>query len=281
VKGGHALPGEFFYSFEEWVAELEKICNAYNESVQNGKMLDGLSASQAFVQLRKSPPIQLPPQLRYLLARHRRELTVKTNGVEIQIGRRKFIYKDEQTSAKVHERVLAWFSPEEPDSICITDLNQKNPFTVRRASVVDAFDADPDAVERAMRENHAQTKHPRTLWGNLCRNQPEEFRRARREIVLASPSAVALGEAMTAQKSLSNDAANEHDRLRTKGDRIARKMGLPTAGRRVDADGWSFRGSHQGRTSSASANSASPASRTRSTSCSLTLVLRVSTRSPP
>lgn len=236
VKGGHAHPGEYFYSFEEWVRELERICNAYNAAPQNGKLLDGATPETAFVQLRSSPPIQLPPQLRYLLARHRREVTVKTNGVEIQIGRRRFIYKDEQTGAKIGERVLAWFNPEEPDTICITDLNHKNPITVRRASVVDAFQASPEAIERAKQENAAQTKHARTLWGKLRRNFPEEFQRARRDIVLASADAVALGVSMDQQRQASNTQAQQQDKLRTKGDRLARKLGLENSRRRVDAE---------------------------------------------
>ncbi len=236
VNGGSAHPSEFFYSIDEWVRELEKICNAYNAAVQNGKLLDGLTPEEAFVNFRKSPPIQLPPQLRYLLARHRREVTVKPNGIEIQIGRRKFIYKDERTGSKVHERVIAWFNPEQPESICVTDLNRKNPFTVRRASAVDAYQADPEAIERAQRENAAQTKYVRTRWGQLRKNFPEEFQRARRDAVIAPRDAVALGIAMNEQQQQSNVAAQEHDRLRTKGNRIARKLGLDTAGRRITPD---------------------------------------------
>jgi hypothetical protein len=234
VAAGKAHPAEFFFSMPEWVAELEKICNAHNAERQEGKLLGGHSPASAFVALRGSPPIQLPPEYRYLLARNRVETTVKINGVEVRVGSRKFTYKDERTSAKIGERVLAWFSPEDPESICVTDLQSKNPFTVRRCTLVDAYEADPEQLAQAMRENHAQTKHSRTVYGQLRKDFPEEFMRSRRRMVLASPEVAALGENINAQREELNADAVKDDRLRKRGGDAARKIGLRTHGQAMD-----------------------------------------------
>jgi hypothetical protein len=232
VASGEAHPGEFFMSYPETVRKYEEVCNAFNHEPQNGAMLDGLSPIEAFVKFRKSPPIFLPPELRYLLARCRVETTVKANG--IRIG--KFWYKGERTSALVHERVLAWFNPEDPESICVTDLNQKNPFTVSRAASVPAFDASPEEIAQAERENYAQTKYQRTLYRKLVHDFPEEFQRRRRNIVLAPAETAALGVEMETQRLENNKAAVKAEALREKGNRLARDVGLPGIGRRASEE---------------------------------------------
>jgi len=230
VGRGEAHPSEFFYSHPEVVKVYEGICNNFNEEPQNGKMLEGLSPRAAFEKLQESPPMKLTPELRYLLARSRVETTVKPNG--IQIG--KFWYKGERASALVGQRVLAWFNAEHPESICVTDLDHKNPFTLRRTDEVPAFDATPEQFAAAERANHAQTKYQRTLFGNLIHNFPEEFLRRRRGVVIAPEQAVALGIEMENQRQQNNEEATKTERRRAKGERHARAVGLNGLGRRVD-----------------------------------------------
>lgn len=232
VERGEAQPQEFFMSHPEAVRKYEDACNVFNHDPQNGKMLDGLSPIEAFVKFRESPPIILPPELRFLLARCRVETTVKANG--IQIG--KFWYKGAPASAKVHERVLAWFNPEDPESICVTDLKQKNPFTLGRAIDVPAFDATPEEIQQAKRINHAQTKYTRTLFGKLVHDFPEEFQRRRRDVVIASAETVDLGKAMESQQARATAIAQQSKTMRTKADRLAHQLGIGTPGRLVDAD---------------------------------------------
>ena len=50
VEAGRCHPGECFYSYADWVARLNVLCDAYNDEPQGGKMLAGLSPRQAFVQ---------------------------------------------------------------------------------------------------------------------------------------------------------------------------------------------------------------------------------------
>ena len=102
---------------------------------------------------------------------------------------------------------------------------------------MDAFDATSEEIQRAERENHAQTKYARTLYANLQHNFPEEFMRHRRSIVIAPLAAVALGAAIETQRQHNNDVAQQADRIRTKGQRHARNIGLPSVSRNLDAEG--------------------------------------------
>lgn len=232
VLRGEAHPAEYFYSHIEAARQYERICNEFNHEPQNGEMLAGLSPQQAFVQFCESPPIKLEPQQRYLLARSRVETTVTRNG--IRIG--KFLYKGEHASALIGERVLAWFNAEDPESICVTDLAQQNPFTLGRAAAVPAFDATPDEIERAERENAAQTKYPRTLIGRLHHDFPQEFQRCRRNVVIAPPEVNALGTEMEAQRQEISEAARQAESQRKQAERHARNIGLSGAGTRIDAE---------------------------------------------
>jgi hypothetical protein len=177
-----------------------------------------------------------------LLARHRVEVTVGVNGVKVPIGGRTYTYKDEQTSALVHERVLAWFNTDDPDTICVTDLNQKNPVTVRRETEPDAYQPDPESMARAQRENYAQTKHRRTKWATLKKNFPEVFQRARRSVMIdptgAAPvlNTLMLGAEMDEQRKAVTADGQAQDRLRDKGGRLERKLGLRPTGRHVDSE---------------------------------------------
>ncbi len=229
VLRGDAHPGEFFYSHPEMVSLIARICDDFNEEPQNGAMLDGLSPRQAFEKFRESPPIEIPVEFRYLLARSRIETTVKANGVRVG----KFFYKGEAAGALIGQRVIAWFNAEDPETICVTDLNSKNPVTLGRDIPVAAFDATPEELERAERLNHAQTKYQRTLYATLKKNFSEEFLRQRRRFVAPACSAD-LGSEMASQREASNVAARQQEKLRIEGNRYARKIGLENSGRRLD-----------------------------------------------
>lgn len=235
VERGDAHPSEYFYSQEELLQELVRICNAFNHEPQNGKMLQGKSPCDAFVALRASPPVVLPENLRYLLARSRVEVTVKHTGIKVN----RFTYKGEAASALIGQRVLAWFNAEDPETICVTDLDGKNPFTLRRETPIPAFDATPEEMAQAKRENHAQTKYPRTLYAKLQKDFPEEFLRARRH-VLAPDSARELGVEMERQRAVTAAEAKQADRLQSKAAELSRRIGItanprPASAERVEA----------------------------------------------
>ncbi|HTD65327.1 MAG TPA: hypothetical protein VK846_02200, partial [Candidatus Limnocylindria bacterium] len=134
VKGGKEHPTEFFYSFEEWQLRLREICEQYNAAPQRGKMTEGRSPDDAFEEFQNpnDPPIRFDAACRYLLAHHQRKLSVKRTGINFKIGKQTYTYVNERTGQLVGEDVIAWFNPELPDVLCVTDLNRENPFAVER-----------------------------------------------------------------------------------------------------------------------------------------------------
>ena len=138
VDAGRCHPGEWFYSYAEWVARLNALCDAYNDEPQGGKMLAGRSPRQAFVKLQAEPPIRLDDTTRYLLASHRRVEKVTARGLTVRIGRAAYTYKSEATGRLIGQRVLAWFDVEDPSLITLTTLDQKDPVTVARETVLRA-----------------------------------------------------------------------------------------------------------------------------------------------
>ena len=52
------------------------------------------------------------------------------NGIRIEIGKEIFKYHDANVGRLVGEKVLAWFNPEMPELLTVTDMNHKNAFCV-------------------------------------------------------------------------------------------------------------------------------------------------------
>ena len=111
-------------------------------------MLAGLSPRQAFVKLQAEPPIRLDDTTRYLLASHRRVEKVTARGLTVRIGKVAYTYKSEATGRLIGQRVLAWFDVEDPSLITLTTLDQKDPVTVARETVLPAWRASQKPSRR-------------------------------------------------------------------------------------------------------------------------------------
>jgi len=232
VKAGRAHPAEWFMSFEQWRSNLEEICAAFNAEPQDGKRLRGLSPEEAFLKFSEGPPVRLTDETRHLLASHRRQVKVGKNGIRIQIGKTAYVYKSAETGALEGERVLAWFTPQNPDLLSVTDLDCRHPFTVRRSTDVLAIGADDATIAEALRENAAHSRYARTLYGKIKRQYPEEFERLRKRPALTDRTTSQLGRKMTEQKAQLETEGKLEERLLRKGRRLSRDMGMRLAGRR-------------------------------------------------
>lgn len=140
VKYNRIHPSERFYDFDGWYNRLGEIITTYNGSIQDGR-LNGISPNQAFDQFLdiNDPPVQYSPKLQYMLAYHKEEREVKPSGIQFQVGKNTYRYYGEELGHLVGRRVLAWFDPENPDSITVTDLNRTNPIRVPRGQSVSAM----------------------------------------------------------------------------------------------------------------------------------------------
>jgi hypothetical protein len=150
------------YSFDRWFERLGEICVRYNRARQDGK-LGGLSPDEAYEKFQdmNNPPVKFDAATRHLLSTHKRAVRVTDNGITIQIGKQKFVYRNRQTGELKGRTVLAWFNSEDPSVLCVTDIQQKNAFAVERVQTLNGVDDDPQdlaAGMQQMREHQAPVR---------------------------------------------------------------------------------------------------------------------------
>ena len=173
-------PGELFLSFEEWETELGRIIERYNGTSQDGKVLRGLSPDEAFEKYwpHDNPPSKLDASCWHLLAHYAKPVPVTTNGICFRIGGKKYVYRNERTGQDRGKTVFAWFDPECPEILCVTDLNKKNPYLVERATDVD-FMAEPgdQVLQRELAKAAAHSAYPKARFHVLKSKFAPSFRR--------------------------------------------------------------------------------------------------------
>jgi len=143
VEARKVHPSKYFYSYEQWIKRLGEIIAAYNSAPQfHSRIIGPLSPEAAFEKHLNltDPPMQFSAGIRFLLANHKEVRPVTMNGVTLQFGKVKFTYRGAQISHLVGRQALAWFDPENPDVLALTDLNHKNPICVPRAQEVNALE---------------------------------------------------------------------------------------------------------------------------------------------
>ena len=179
VEREQVHPSEHFRSLDEWVARLEEICADYNASKQDGKMTGGNSPDAAFEKFEKrdDPPTKLPAGCRYLLSHHKRPERVTGNGVTLRFGKQVYNYRNAETGKRIGQMVLAWFNPELPEIITITDMKRENAFTVERTQEVPAMDAPPDLLAQEMGRIGDHMSYARTRYRTLKAKFSVPFRR--------------------------------------------------------------------------------------------------------
>jgi hypothetical protein len=173
-------PGELFLSFDEWHDQLEQIIHRYNAASQGGKVLQGLSPDEAFEQFwpHSNPPTRLDANSWHLVAHYVRPVPVTTNGICFRIGSKSFVYRNEWTGQDRGKTVLAWFDPECPEFLCVTDMNRQNPYLVERSTPVDFLAAPGDPVfEREIAKAASHSAYPRARYNVLKARFAPTFRR--------------------------------------------------------------------------------------------------------
>jgi len=210
VERGEAHPSEFLYSHAEWCRELEKACAAFNHERQNGRYLPGLSPREGYEKFFGEVPLmRLDDDCRYLLADEKRREKVGRNGITIRDYGGVFNYKGDRTGELEGQRVLCWFSPENPELLSVTDLSGRNPFVLERSTSAAFMDAPREVLAQAMRENAAHNGYRRALYSKIANNFSAAFMQRMFRQNLPDRKTAALGHAMREQA-----AAFEQDQKR-------------------------------------------------------------------
>ncbi len=223
VKARKLDPQGHFMDREQWIDELGRLAEAYNSTRQDGKMCAGLSPDEAFEKCRNlaDPPIQFSAQCRYLLAHHKRPVVVTSNGITLRFGKQAFNYRNAATGNLRGQNVLAWFNPEMPEILTVTDMNRQNPFCVSRSPDVPAMDASPEILEQEYARIAAHGSHARERYKILKAKNPITFRP-----MLADRATVELGAEIGQQREALETVRREDERMETKGRRMSNKLGM-------------------------------------------------------
>jgi len=183
----------FLLSKVEWVRQLERIFERYNDEGQGGK-LGGLSPHAAWEKLFNyaNPLMKLPARLRYLLANHRKPMRVTRNGLRLTFKGQPHWFRNGETGGLIGRDVLVWFPTDEevPESITITDMERKNPIEVPREIQPPSMTAKGETLREAIGQAEAHNAYARTLYRVI---QPRFTRNGMFRHVFADEQAIGVG----------------------------------------------------------------------------------------
>jgi hypothetical protein len=237
VEARKVHPSSYFYVYEGWYRRFGEIVDQYNAAPQQGRILAGLSPDTALVKFADAddPPMQFSAGLRYLLAHDKRAAKVTLNGVTFQVGKQKFNYRGNEIAHLVGHDVLAWFDPENPEALVVTDMQRRNPICVARSNEVSALECvtDPESgrLAQELRRVAGQASYMKARFSAVKSKFPMPQRRA-----LADTRTLQLGQQIEEQKTARKEKTVRVDRMR----RQARRMEIPAV--MVDDDPETQRG---------------------------------------
>ena len=220
-------PAKYFYSLDQWNRRIEELVERYNTEPQQGHILAGLSPDQAFEKYisHDNPPMQFPAGLRYLLANDKRLARVTLNGITIQIGKVKFNYRGQQIAHLVGREVLAWFDPENPESITITETDHTNPITVVRSENPNALESliapASGTLGRELSRIEGQASHMKTRFNVVKAKFPLPSR-----MLLGAAQKLELGNEIAAQKNEVSEKATRRQRQRSHANKFSQRTGI-------------------------------------------------------
>ncbi|MGA2028549.1 MAG: hypothetical protein ABSG87_00535 [Verrucomicrobiota bacterium] len=220
-------PSKYFYSFDQWNHRIGELVKQYNAEAQQGHILAGMSPEKAFEAYLNptDPPMQFNAAMRYLLAHDKRLARVTLNGVTIQIGKQKFNYRGQEIAHLVGREVLAWFDPENPETIVVTNPDRSNPICVTRSENPNALESliapQSGTLGRELSRIEGQASHMKTRFNVVKAKFPLPQR-----ILLADAQAVELGAQITAQKTEQAEHTTRRQRQRSQAQRFAQRTGI-------------------------------------------------------
>ena len=228
-------PSKYFYSLDQWNRRIGELVNQYNSNAQQGHMLAGMSPDQAFeAHLDGSnPPMQFSAGLRYLLANDKRLVRVTLNGVTIRIGKTPFNYKGAGIAHLVGREVLAWFDPENPEIITVTNPDRTNPICVARSENPNALESliapESGTLARELSRIEGQASYMKTRF-NVVK---AKFPLPQRQLLVAAQT-VDLGEEIAAQKGELTEIATRRQRQRSHANKFAQRTRIVVPDRGLD-----------------------------------------------
>lgn len=229
VEARKVHPSKYFYSLDDWNRRIGQLVAQYNAEPQQGHILAGLSPEQGFQAHMNNddPPMQFNAALRYLLAHDKRLARVTLNGVTIQIGKQKFNYRGREIAHLVGREVLAWFDPENPETLVVTNPDRTNPICVARSENPSALESliapESGTLGRELSRIEGQASYMKTRFNVVKTKFPLPQRQ-----LLADARADLLGSQIDSRKSAGATRMDESRRRTAANKSKAARLGIPT-----------------------------------------------------
>ncbi|HEV2453097.1 MAG TPA: hypothetical protein VGY98_02485, partial [Verrucomicrobiae bacterium] len=227
VEARKVHPSKYFYSFEQWNQRIGELVEQYNAETQQGHILAGLSPDQAFEKFinRDDPPIQFSANLRYLLSHDKRQERVTLNGVIIRIGKNKFNYRGAEIAHLVGRDVLAWFDPENTETIVVTNLDRTNPICVARSENPSALESLVEPESGRLGRELARIEDQASYMKTRFQVVKAKFSLPQRQL-LASAQAVELGQEIDTQRRDLTNRVKEQKTNRRRARSLTERTGI-------------------------------------------------------
>jgi hypothetical protein len=235
VEARKIHPSKYFYSFSQWNQRIGQLVEQYNSDPQQGHILAGMSPDGAFeaYMSQDNPPMQFGAGLRYLLAHDKRLVQVTSNGVTIQVGKTKFNYRGKEIAHLVGCEVIAWFDPENPETVVVTKPDRTNPICVARSENPNALESlvspQSGTLGRELSRIEGQASHLKTRFTVLKAKFPLPQRK-----LLASAQAMELGQEINTQKNELTEKATRHQHQRSQANRLMEETGIAVPERALE-----------------------------------------------
>jgi hypothetical protein len=230
VESRRLDPRAKFLSMGAWDQKLAEICDRYNAEPQEGKMTCGLAPEEALERFKAEgdPPIRFDGACRYLLASHKRPVRVASNGVTLRFGKQVYNYRDENTGRLVGQEVLAWFDPDAPEILTVTDLQRRNAFCVARSQAVPAMDAPEEVLAQELGRIGAHMGYAVTRYRILKPKYEQRFRHN-----LVGQEAIELGRDIRRQTEAIRAGEKDRQGRLARARRAYGKLDMPVPARAI------------------------------------------------
>lgn len=235
VEARKVHPSKYFYSLDQWNHRIGQLATQYNAEPQQGHMLAGLSPEQTFETHinTANPPLQFSASMRYLLAHDKRLARVTMNGVTLQYGKNKFNYRGAEIAHLVGRDVLAWFDPENPETIVVTNPDRTNPICVTRSQNPNALESiiapESGILDHELSRIEGQASYMKTRYNVI----KAAFPLPQRQMLAAAP-AVELGREIAEQKNEIAENVNRQRHQRRQASRFAQRTGIAVPSNALD-----------------------------------------------
>jgi hypothetical protein len=167
-----AAPWDHFLSAEQYLDELQRIYERFNQEPQNGKRLPGMSPAEGWEKFSGGRAHHvIPDSLRYLLATEQSEQRVTREGVRIPGKPSARYFLSDRLGEFIGDRVIVRWNQDFPDHVVVvhpaSDPLAQDPFVVRENAPNPACDPtrEDSAITREARK--AFTRTGRTLFRML------------------------------------------------------------------------------------------------------------------